>query len=165
MSRRTQNARTYTLLSYNVTFQVFGGPQTLVARYAHWLVLTRPHQATLGSVVLLSPGPETAFPDLPPAAFAELHDVTRDLETALRHRFACDKVNYLMLMMVDPHVHFHVLPRYARSRDFHNCRSFADEGWPGPPDLAGGSRDEDLLRAVRDALRQDWPAQDRVVRD
>lgn len=153
------------MLSCNVTFRTFGGPETLIAKYAHWLVLARPHQVTLGAVVLLSPGPETAFPDLPPAAFAELHGVTRDLETALRHRFACDKVNYLMLMMVDPHVHFHVLPRYAQSRDFHNCRNLSDSGWPGPPDLSGGVRDDDLLRAVRDALRTGWPAQERVASD
>jgi len=151
------------LLSYNATFHAFGGPTTLIARYPHWLVLARPHQATLGSVVLLSPGPETALPDLPAAAFTELHRVSGDLEAALRRRFACDKVNYLMLMMVDPHVHFHVLPRYAQSRDFHNCRNLEDSGWPGPPNLAGGQKDEGLLRAVRDALRENWPARERVA--
>ena len=26
--------------------------------------------------------------------------------------------NYLMLMMVDPHVHFHVIPRYAAPQRF-----------------------------------------------
>ena len=39
-----------------------------------------------------------------------------------------------MLMMVDPHVHFHVFPRYAGSRDLDGL-TFADAGWPGPPDL------------------------------
>ena len=39
-----------------------------------------------------------------------------------------------MLMMVDPHVHFHVIPRYSGSREWSGLM-FPDHGWPGPPDL------------------------------
>ena len=39
-----------------------------------------------------------------------------------------------MLMMVDPHVHFHIIPRYAGERSS-TAATFADTGWPGPPDL------------------------------
>ena len=39
-----------------------------------------------------------------------------------------------MLMMVDPHVHFHVIPRYSESRSW-NGLDFPDAGWPGPPRL------------------------------
>ena len=49
-----------------------------------------------------------------------------------------------MLMMVDPHVHFHVLPRYAQTRVFDGVQ-FPDTGWPGPPDLKSAT---DLGRAV-----------------
>jgi len=157
MSTPTQNGRGYTLLSYNATFHAFGGPTTLIARYPHWLVLARPHQATLGSVVLLSPGPETALPDLPAAAFTELHRVSGDLEAALRRRFACDKVNYLMLMMVDPHVHFHVLPRYETERTFEGV-SFTDPGWPGPPDIGHENEtDQTVFNNLLEALRRLWP--------
>ena len=45
--------------------------------------------------------------------------------------------NYLMLMMVDPYVHFHVLPRYREPQEF-RAVTFADKGWPGTPDLASG---------------------------
>lgn len=44
------------------------------------------------------------------------------------------KINYLMLMMVDPHVHFHVIPRYDGAREW-NSREFVDVGWPKVPDL------------------------------
>jgi diadenosine tetraphosphate (Ap4A) HIT family hydrolase len=37
-------------------------------------------------------------------------------------------------MMVDPHVHFHVLPRYEKTRVFDDT-DFPDPGWPGVPDL------------------------------
>jgi len=39
-----------------------------------------------------------------------------------------------MLMMVDPDVHFHVLPRYAKERNYEGLR-FEDKSWPGPPDI------------------------------
>ncbi|HZU51781.1 MAG TPA: hypothetical protein VE968_07895, partial [Sphingomicrobium sp.] len=45
-----------------------------------------------------------------------------------------ERINYLMLMMLDPHVHFHVIPRYSEPRTW-NGVEFVDEGWPGPPRL------------------------------
>ena len=48
----------------------------------------------------------------------------------LRRLVAYEKINYLMLMMVDRDVHFHVIPRYAGER-VHEGVSFPDAG--GPP--------------------------------
>jgi diadenosine tetraphosphate (Ap4A) HIT family hydrolase len=39
-----------------------------------------------------------------------------------------------MLMMVDPHVHFHVIPRYASPRLF-DGQDLGDASWPKPPDV------------------------------
>ncbi len=39
-----------------------------------------------------------------------------------------------MLMMHDPEVHFHILPRYAIDQNFEG-RIFKDIGWPGMPNL------------------------------
>ena len=75
------------------------------------------------------------------AAFAELADVGRRRSSAALAGF-CDyeRINYLMLMMVDPNVHFHVIPRYSGARVVRTASTFADAGWPGPPDLEiGGS--------------------------
>ena len=43
-----------------------------------------------------------------------------------------ERINYLMLMMVDPNVHFHVIPRYSEARQWDGVE-FPDAGWPGPP--------------------------------
>ena len=40
-------------------------------------------------------------------------EVCRLLESTLRAQLGMDKINYLALMMVDPAVHFHAIPRYA----------------------------------------------------
>jgi diadenosine tetraphosphate (Ap4A) HIT family hydrolase len=50
-----------------------------------------------------------------------------------------------MLMMVDPHVHMHVVPRYAKPQ-FFDATEFADSGWPGPPDLKSAPVLTDKLR-------------------
>jgi len=118
----------------NPTIARFGYPQTLIRDYGHWLVLLRPAQVTAGSLVLAAKSDATAFAALPAEAFIELGAVIVDIETALRQTVAYERINYLMLMMVDPNVHFHVIPRYAGSRAFAGL-DLADHGWPGPPDL------------------------------
>ena len=119
----------------NATIDKFGYPATLVAEYEHWLVLLRPAQVTLGSLVLAAKSDATAFGDLPPNAHAELKPVTTAIERALGSFVSYVKLNYLMLMMVDPHVHFHVIPRYEGARRWQE-RNFTDAGWPKVPDLS-----------------------------
>jgi diadenosine tetraphosphate (Ap4A) HIT family hydrolase len=118
----------------NETIRTFGYPATLIREYDHWVVLLRPAQPTLGSLVLAAKSEETAFGVLPPEAHAELATITRAIETALDAFVGYKKINYLMLMMVDPHVHFHVIPRYDGEREW-NGREFVDAGWPKLPDL------------------------------
>ena len=118
----------------NATMDKFGWPTTLVREFEHWVVLARPAQPTLGSLVLAAKSDATAFGDLPGEAHAELKQVTQAIETALTSAVDYAKLNYLMLMMVDPHVHTHVIPRYEGSRDW-GAREFVDVGWPKVPDL------------------------------
>jgi len=143
-------------MKHHATYEKFGGDESLIAAYDHWSVLCRPKQATLGAAVLVAHADVTAYADLPDAAFAEFARVVRDLEAALRGSFAPDKMNYLMLMMVDPHVHYHALPRYEGAPSFEGTER-PDAGWPGQPDLSASVGD--IAPAVRDALRSAWPAQ------
>ena len=118
----------------NATMEKFGWPTTLVREFEHWVVLARPAQPTLGSLVLAAKSDATAFGDLPEAAHTELKQVTAAIEAALAKAVGYTKLNYLMLMMVDPHVHFHVIPRYSGTRQWDGL-DLTDQGWPGPPDL------------------------------
>jgi len=118
----------------NETIAKFGHPATLIAEYDHWVVLLRPAQPTLGALVLAAKSDATAFGDLPAEAHAELKLATAAIEAALTQAVGYTKINYLMLMMVDPHVHFHVLPRYDGERSGAGL-TVADAGWPAQPDL------------------------------
>src|SRR4030095_4538104 len=118
----------------NVTMQKFGYPESLLRDLEHWVVLLRPGQVTLGSLVLMAKSDATAFGSLPPGAHAELSVITREIEATLKAVIGYERINYLMLMMVDPNVHFHVIPRYQGTRRFEGL-DIEDKGWPGPPDL------------------------------
>ena len=136
----------------NATIEKFGHPATLIREYQHWVVLLRPSQVTLGSLVLAAKSPATAYGQLPASAFAEQAIVVGDIERALTAFCGFERINYLMLMMVDPHVHFHVIPRYDGKREW-NGVEFGDAGWPGPPDLkAAVALDERNIAQLRDEL-------------
>lgn len=132
----------------NPTIEKFGWPETLVREFEHWVVLVRPAQVTLGSLVLAAKSDATAYGQLPRAAFAEQADAVAAIERALRAFTACERINYLMLMMVDPNVHFHVIPRYSEPRAW-NGVEFPDAGWPGAPDLSNAIRlSDDQIAAL-----------------
>lgn len=141
----------------NATMKKFGHPASLVAETKHWVVLARPAQVTLGSLVLACTEPATAFGQVSPAAFADLQGAVARIEPMLKGFVDYSKINYLMLMMVDPDVHFHVLPRYEGTRDFHG-RSFPDVAWPGPPVLNQAvPLEPSVLASLVEELKHRWP--------
>jgi diadenosine tetraphosphate (Ap4A) HIT family hydrolase len=118
----------------NPTIEKFGYPATLLREFEHWLVLLRPAQVTLGSLVLAAKSAVTAYHQLSREAFAEQAEAVTEIERALTAFTAYERINYLMLMMVDPNVHFHLIPRYSSMREW-NGIEFPDAGWPGIPQL------------------------------
>lgn len=142
--------------NYNATMRKFGAPQTIIQSYHYWSVLLRPAQATLGALVLIAHEPANAFSELSLASFNELHAVTRHIESALTQAFQYDEINYLMLMMVDPDVHFHVLPRYAQPKSFAGME-FIDAGWPAVPNLSQINKtDTAINQQIMEHLKTYW---------
>lgn len=140
----------------NATMRKFGHPRSVVAETAQWSVLVRPQQVTLGSLVLACREPATAFGQVSPEAFADLQRAVSGVEAMLASFVGYEKINYLMLMMVDPDVHFHVIPRYDGTRRFETL-DIADHGWPGPPALGQAvTLDPATLDRVVAALRARW---------
>jgi diadenosine tetraphosphate (Ap4A) HIT family hydrolase len=141
----------------NATAVSFGYPETQIAETASWRVLVRPKQPTFGALVMICKDDAKAFSDISAAAFADLQIVVKRVESMLGAAVNYQKINYLMLMMVDPDVHFHVIPRYEGERT-HEGVCFRDAGWPGPPAL-GEAVDLGKAGAARLAvhLRTFWP--------
>ena len=142
----------------NETIVRFGYPDTLIADYRNWIVLLRPEQPTLGSLVLAAKSEAESFGDLPAEAMAELATVIPAIEGALKAAVGYAKINYLMLMMVDRHVHFHVVPRYDGTREAAGV-TVADKGWPKAPALGEAvALDAEAIAGLRGWLRGLWPA-------
>ena len=132
----------------NPTIVSFAYPDSLVREFEHWVVLVRPDQITLGSLVLAAKSDATAYGDLPRDAFAEQGEIVEAIERALRAFCDYEKINYLMLMMVDPNPHFHVIPRYSETRSW-NGIEFPDAGWPKAPQLGSAvALSTEQLRAM-----------------
>ena len=137
----------------NPTLERFGYPTTLLHAYDHWVVVMRPAQVTVGSLVVATRGKEERFSDMSAAAFLELKTVVEDVERNLRRAFGFDRINYLMLMMSDPQVHCHVFPRHAKAVEVGGVPLQA-AGWPGPPDLGrpldvDEAQSEEILHRLR----------------
>ncbi len=144
-------------LAITQTMRTFGYPQTLVAEYEWWSVLLRRKAVTLGSLVLAAKVNVPAFGDLPQSAFTELASITSSLEAALKVFCAYEKINYLMLMMVDPEPHFHIIPRYEGSRKFDDV-NFDDAGWLGAPALSEAtSLGAEMTAKMIQKLKTLWP--------
>ncbi len=140
----------------NATETKFGDPGSRIAQTARWTVLLRPKQPTLGSLVLVCREPVQAFSAVSVEAFAELQGVVSRVEAMLREVVAYERINYLMLMMVDPDVHFHVIPRYSSPRNFAGVE-YRDAGWPAVPMLEPAvTPDSEAREALLERLRKAW---------
>jgi len=129
----------------NTTLSKFGYPDNLIKTYNYWHVLLRPGQVTLGSLVLICKEDVFQYSDISENAAKEQKQVVSDIEKVLKKRFNFSKINYLMLMMVDPAVHFHVIPRYDSPVIF--CeKQFEDTSWPSPPNLKSVLFLDDIYR-------------------
>jgi len=124
-----------------------------VRRYHHWTWSVRPAQGTLGASVISLNRPAAVWSQVDAGENAGLAQVVGDVEAVIKRQFNFDKINYLMLMMVDEHVHFHVFPRYSSERKFGGL-TWVDTSWPKPPDIAAGDPGPETLAAIRDTLRR-----------
>ncbi|EXI90980.1 MAG: hypothetical protein AW11_00321 [Candidatus Accumulibacter regalis] len=127
--------------------------ELLIASTPAWSWSLRPAQATLGAGVLSLNRYAASFSDVSGAELAEMAVLVGQLEKAVKCAFGYDVINYLMLMMVDKHVHFHVIPRYQAARRFAGLE-WLDGGWPAMPALSVSqhAEHEGVLSAVREAL-------------
>jgi diadenosine tetraphosphate (Ap4A) HIT family hydrolase len=116
------------------TLKKFGYPNTLIKEYNNWYLLCRPEQISLASLVLICKDEVNAFSKISKKSFAEFPKIIKEIETIIKKTFNYDKINYLMLMMKDPEVHFHIIPRYSTDKEFEGV-IFKDPKWSRSIDL------------------------------
>lgn len=120
----------------------------VIKDYDNWVVLFRGRQVTIGSVIIMAKDMSLrSIGELSGEALTELGVVSRDVERWLREAFGAEKFNYLALMMKDPEVHFHVIPRYSTAVEF-DGRVYRDVDWPLKTNLV----DVDMEDAEKTAI-------------
>ncbi len=141
---------THTLAQFSEKFEI----ETLtIYRSAAWCWSVRPGQATLGAGILSLNRHAETFAQVTKDEMADLHTMIAVVEKTLKQTFDHDILNYLMLMMVDHHVHYHVIPRYGQDQQF-NGLTWLDSGWPALPMLAEAQHTQvaDQRLVIKDAL-------------
>ena len=113
----------------------FGYPETKIIEYKFWYWLLRPMQTTLGSSIVVIKNHVESIHKLESKIFTELHEIFSEIELTLKRTFDYDKINYLMLMMDDPTLHYHVIPRYKNDKIL-DGKKYIDIGYPGIPNLS-----------------------------
>ena len=119
--------------SYNKTVTNFEYDKYLIKDYKNWILLLNKNQFTFGSLVLICKDDVISFSDITLSSYNEMKHIIEDIESKLKLVIPYEKLNYLMLMMVDPNVHFHILPRYSKL--IYKEKEYTDFGWPGKPNL------------------------------
>src|SRR5690554_4108768 len=118
--------------------------ELMIIEFDNWCLSLRPIQTTLGSMVLSLKRNCEHLGELTEYESKELSYIFKDVESLLSTLFNYDKINYLVLMMVDNHVHFHIIPRYSSSKTFEDV-IFEDKEWPAPPNVLYNNSNEQTL--------------------
>jgi diadenosine tetraphosphate (Ap4A) HIT family hydrolase len=139
------------LTEFRAKFRV---DELLIERFEHWIWSLRPVHCTLGAGVLSLSRGCIAFGKTTRNETAELAQVVNTVEQKLGRVFKAEKFNYLMLMMVDSHLHFHVIPRYSSVTEFGGI-TWKDAGWPTAPIINDGIQhmDSPVLAKIVEMLR------------
>ncbi len=133
-------------------------PRGVVLKNDFWTLVLNENQATLGRVFFALNRHETDIAALTDAEVLSLWAFVRETQSALSALFAPDHFNYMFLMNLTPHVHFHIFPRYAGSREFAG-QTFTDSFYgdhydPAESRVLDAGAEAKLITALRRALTQ-----------
>jgi diadenosine tetraphosphate (Ap4A) HIT family hydrolase len=123
-----------------------------VTQVGTWDIAVRPGQLTLGAMVISARSGALHFTELDSQEHADMGGAFAVAERLALTCFGAVRINLLCLMMQDPIVHFHALPRYATPQKRFG-QSWTDADWPGPPMIGPCETPEPVLQHIRNSLR------------
>lgn len=97
----------------------------------HWRLVLNRNQNLLGKSFLALRRHCESVAELTDEEWSSLRGELAAAADLLSRGLAPDHFNYAFLQNIDRHVHLHVIPRYASSREF-GGRVFVDEDFPSP---------------------------------
>jgi diadenosine tetraphosphate (Ap4A) HIT family hydrolase len=132
----------------------FTRDENKIAETEHWALYVRDPQVTLGSCVVALKRHCPTLGEMTTEETADFAKMTKLTESALRKAFGFEQINWLALMMVDHHVHFHVIPRYSEQKEFAGI-TWIDQDWPVAIDVKKSVKAEAVvLGRIQDAIKK-----------
>ena len=143
-------SETRTLNEFRMKFQV---DDLKIVETPSWTWSLRPAQPTLGAGIISLNRYALRLSEVTPSEMGELSELIKTVESTIKNTFNHNIMNYLMLMMVDHHVHYHVIPRYEGVRQFGGL-DWVDNGWPALPVMgdAQHKHHSTILPNIKDEL-------------
>ena len=124
----------------------------VIKEFEHWVVVFRDRQVTIGSVIIMARDTsKDSLGELSAEAWAQFGEACQFVEGLLKKVFGAEKFNYLALMMFDPEVHFHVIPRYSKPVTFEG-QEFIDPDWPKATKKIALELDEVIKEKIKNTL-------------
>ncbi len=121
---------------------------TFIHSFPYWTLLANYMQPTLGSVLLVLNRHSEDLSDLCSLEEKSYFDAVKSIERSLRESFNPDMINHLMLANVVRHTHYHIVPRYEKSRDFKG-HNFVDETYGHMPKLTQERKSPEIIEVVK----------------
>ena len=133
----------------------------MIERGEYWTLVLNENQTLLGRCYFALNRHETDPTTLTVAEQLALFDGLKRMKQALDTLFSPDHYNYVSLNNVEPHVHAHIIPRYATWREFAGKR-FTDGHLGAHYDAAADQRlpelgYNDLIERIKVALPKSAP--------
>lgn len=119
----------------------------------HWVWSVRPMQPTIGCGILSMKRPAEAVSEMTEEEGADMTHMIRVIEKVLQEAFGYQRIHYILYMLEDFHVHYHVIPRYDSEKIFEG-QVYVDSTWPKLPALVSEPIPAETLYALRDFLRE-----------
>jgi diadenosine tetraphosphate (Ap4A) HIT family hydrolase len=119
-----------------------------------WTLSVRPGQLMLGSMVLSSTLGSVDFAGIATSSGSGFISMLERAEAVTRALYGAVRINVICLMMQDPVVHFHILPRYDRPVERYGL-VWQDEDWPGPPVFRPLVTPGGIVQEIRNGI-VDW---------
>ncbi len=118
-----------------------------------WILSVRPGQLTLGSMVLSSARGIADFSGMPANSGTGFMSMLAKAESMAKTLYGATRINAVCLMMQDPVVHFHILPRYDQPVERYGF-FWRDEDWPAAPVFRPVTTPSGILDEIRTEITE-----------
>jgi diadenosine tetraphosphate (Ap4A) HIT family hydrolase len=128
----------------------------LIGEYDFWTLITCNRQPVLGWTIAILNRHVQFFEELTSDELSELKTIITKIKASINKSFKPDWFNVMQLGNADKHLHFHLVPRYKKPREFAG-KKFTDKNYGGPVQDAKRQEDNVFIIMLTNYLKKNLP--------